>query len=95
MKKNSTITMEKEDLIESLKFGYEEYKTVSKQEDEVELAHIKGFCSALEQIGIFFGSMSNEEIAEIKYPIIGKVSMKLSKKVNLDEPSYIRRKKHL
>lgn len=38
-----------EDLLEGLKNGYQEYKeSVENGSDEVDLAHVKGFCTTIE-----------------------------------------------
>ena len=43
------IQIPKEELLESLKDGYTEYKNaVAAGSDEVDLAHIKGFCTTIE-----------------------------------------------
>ena len=75
------IQIPKEELLESLKMGYNEYKDcIGTGADEVDLAHVKGFCTTLEQILSAYGDVSLEEILEIKRPIIGEVSLRRKKK---------------
>lgn len=83
-----------QDLLESLKAGYEEYKICSqKGHDEEDLAHIKGYCTTIEQILAAYGKVTSTEMMEIKRPIIGNVSLRRKKIVDYDEPTYLRRKK--
>jgi hypothetical protein len=89
-----------EDLLESLKSGYQEYKeSVENGSDETDLAHIKGFCTTIEQMLSLYGKVSVETIMEIKRPIIGNISLRRKKKnsfnfqnANLDEPTILRQK---
>jgi len=75
------IQIPKEELLESLKMGYNEYKDcIGTGADEVDLAHVKGFCTTLEQILSAYGDVSLAEILEIKRPIIGEVSLRRKKK---------------
>lgn len=90
-----------EDLLESLKSGYTEYKeSIKNGSDEVALAHIKGFCTTIEQILKLYGDVSSEEIKAIKHPIIGDISLRRKKEnilnysdTDLDEPTILRRQK--
>lgn len=92
-----------EDLLDSLKTGYMEYKeykeSVKNGSDEVALAHIKGFCTTIEQILNLYGNVSSEEIMAIKRPIIGDVSLRIKKNIlnysdtDLEEPTILRRQK--
>lgn len=71
------IQIPKDELLESLKLGYTEYKdSVSIGLDDVDLAHIKGYCVTIEQILSAYGGVSKEEMMEIKGPIIGNVSLR-------------------
>ncbi len=95
------ITIPVEDLLDSLKSGYTEYKeSVENGAVEVELAHIKGFCTTIEQIIRLYGNVSSEEILKIKRPIIGDISLRRKKKniynfsdTDLEEPTILRRQK--
>lgn len=91
-----------DDLLDSLKSGYIEYKeSIENGSDEVDLAHIKGFCTTIEQILNVYGNVSSEGIMEIKRPIIGNISLRKKKKKNilnlsdtdLEEPTILRRQK--
>ena len=91
-----------EDLLESLKDGYTEYKKCAANgNDEADLAHIKGFCTTIEQILAAYGGVTKETMMAIKEPIIGDMSLrrkvKNSTKIDLDadleEPTIFRRKK--
>jgi hypothetical protein len=89
-----------EDLLDSLKTGYMEYKeSVKNGSDEITLAHIKGFCTTIEQILNLYGNVSSEEIMAIKRPIIGDVSLRIKKNIlnysdtDLEEPTILRRQK--
>ena len=89
-----------EDLLEGLKSGYQEYKeSVENGSDEVDLAHVKGFCTTIEQILSLYGKVSVETMMEIKRPIIGNISLRRKKKkifnyqdTDLDEPTILRQK---
>jgi len=87
----------KNELAESLKYGYENYKTaVENGADEIELAHIKGFCTTIEQILSAYGDFSLEDIMKIKRPIIGEISLRYKSTklgINLEEPTYLRNQK--
>ena len=92
------IEIPKEELLESLRFGYIEYKEcVSKGNDEEDLSHIKGYCTTLEQILSGYGDVTKEQILNIKKPIIGNVSLRRKTKKgidsNLDEPTVFRIKR--
>ena len=61
------IHIPKEELFESLKHGYIEYKNgVANGIDEIDLADIKGFCTTIEQISSAYGNVTHEEIVGIK-----------------------------
>ena len=92
------IQIPKEELLESLKLGYLEYKEcISNGTDEVDLAHVKGYCVTLEQILSAYGDITKEEMLNIKRPIIGNVSLRRTNKKdldsNLDEPTIFRIKR--
>lgn len=91
-----------EELLDSLKEGYTEYKKCAANgNDEVDLAHIKSFCTTIEQILRAYGDIAPEEIRKIKEPIIGNISLGRKKKnstkidleADLEEPTIFRRKK--
>jgi len=89
------IEIPKEELLESLRIGYLEYKqSVMNENDEEDLAHVKGYCVTIEQILSGYGGVSKEMLA-IKRPIIGNVSLRRKTKginaINLDEPTVFRR----
>ena len=89
----------KEELLESLRLGYLEYKEcVSDGTDEVDLAHVKGYCVTLEQILAAYGNVTKEDMLSIKRPIIGNVSLRRKSKnsldSNLDEPTVFRIKRN-
>lgn len=94
------IKIAKEELLESLKYGYIEYKQcVSSGSDEIDLAHVKGYCVTLEQILSAYGGVTSDEMMRIKRPIIGDVSLRRKKrekgqnhsKVNYDIPTIYRK----
>ena len=85
------INIEEEELKGSLQKSYETYKAFLKNNDKEKLAFAKGFCSALEKIAIAYGSFTNEQIQDIKFPIIGNVTMSVETKSDLDTPTYIRK----
>ena len=92
------IQIAKEELLESLKYGYTEYKNgIANSDSEVDLAHVKGFCTTIEQILSAYGNVSLEEILKIKRPIIGEVSLRRKKnkkvssgKIDYDIPTIFR-----
>ena len=94
------ITIPKEELLESLKYGYTEYKNgIANGDSEVDLAHVKEFCTTLEQILSAYGNVTLEEILEIKRPIVGEVSLRRKKKqresnkeVDYEIPTIFRKK---
>lgn len=77
------IQIPKDELLESLKLGYTEYKDCAANgSDEVDLAHVKGYCVTLEQILSAYGGVSSQEMMRIKRPILGEVSLRRAKKQN-------------
>lgn len=89
------INIKEEVLEETLKMVYSDIKKAIEQDDKEELIHAKGFCCALENIALQYGSYSSEDIANIKTPIIGNISMSPNKATDLDIPTYLRRQKML
>ena len=82
------------DLLLALEDGYKDYKDSLKNDTGAEdLAHVKGFCTTLEQILSTYGDVTSAEIMEIKNPIIGNISLHRKKSVDYDTPTYIRRQK--
>ena len=74
------IQIPKDELLESLRAGYQEYKDcVANGSDEVDLAHVKGYCTTIEQILNAYGGVSAEEMMKIKRPIIGEISLRRAK----------------
>lgn len=90
-----------EDFLDSLKGGYTEYKEcVANGSDEIDLAHIKGFCTTIEQILNVYGNVTSQEIKQIKQSIIGNISLarktkniSICQEIDLDEPTILRRLK--
>ena len=77
------IQIPKDELLDSLRVGYQEYKdSVANGSSAVDLAHVKGYCTTIEQILSAYGGVSAEEMLEIKRPIIGDVSLRRGKKKN-------------
>ena len=65
------------DLLDSLKSGYQEYKDcLENNHNENDLAHIKGFCTTIEQILASYGKVTKAEMLDIKKPIIGNISLR-------------------
>ena len=82
------IQIPKDELLESLKLGYTEYKEcLSNGNDKEDLAHIKGYCVTIEQILAAYGGVTKEEMIDIKQPIIGNISLR-RKKQNLINEDY-------
>jgi len=83
------------DLLDSLKSGYEEYRDcLEKGHDEEDLAHIKGFCTTIEQILASYGKVTKAEILDLKRPIIGNISLRRKPaKVDYNIPTFIRKQK--
>ena len=78
------IQIPKEELLESLKYGYIEYKNgVANGDSEIDLAHVKGFCTTIEQILSAYGNVTLDEMLEIKRPIIGEVSLRRKKETKV------------
>lgn len=88
------------EILSSLEDGYKEYKkSKAEGKSEVILAHIKGFCTTLEQIVSAYGGVTIEEIMKIKEPILGRESLRMNEgkenKIDLsadfDEPTIFRK----
>ena len=81
------------DLLGSLKSGYKEYKDcLEKGHDEEDLAHIKGFCTTIEQILSAYGQVTKSEMLAIKNPILGNISLRRkAPKIDYDIPTFIRK----
>ena len=91
-----------QEMLESLEEGYKEYKkSKAEGKSEVILAHIKGFCTTLEQIISAYGGVSVEEMMKIKEPILGNESLRMNdgkgNKIDLsadfDEPTIFRKRR--
>ena len=91
-----------QEMLLSLEEGYKEYKkSKAEGESEVILAHIKGFCTTLEQILSAYGGVSAEEMTKIKEPILGNESLRINedkeKNINLytdfDVPTIFRKRR--
>lgn len=68
-----------QEILSSLEDGYKEYKkSKAEGKSEVILAHIKGFCTTLEQILSAYSEISQEEIIKIKEPILGNESLRMN-----------------
>jgi len=92
------IQIPKNELLESLKEGYIEVKNCLENGSSIEdLAHVKGFCTTIEQILSVYGNVSKEEMMTIKEPIIGTLSLRRQsdkkglENINLEEPAIFRR----
>ena len=82
------------DLLRALEDGYKDYKESLKNDTGAEdLAHVKGFCTTIEQILVAYGEVTSSEILELKNPIIGNISLRRKKLVDYDTPTYIRKQK--
>lgn len=91
------INISKEELLESLKSAYIEYKNcVEKGHNAVDLAHVKGFCVTIEQILSAYRGVTKEEMLVIKRPILGDISLRRKvptiDKTNLETPTIFRKK---
>lgn len=91
-----------EELMASLESGYIEYKeSKAAGSSQVDLAHVKGFCTTIEQILAAYGGVTSAEMMKIKEPILGNESLrrKLSQSkdvdpnADLDQPTILRRQK--
>jgi len=92
------IQIPKNELLESLKEGYIEVKNCLENGSSAEdIAHVKGFCTTLEQILAAYGNVSKAEMVAIKEPIIGTLSLRRQsdkkglENINLEEPTIFRR----
>jgi phage terminase small subunit len=85
-----------DELLESLKVGYEEYKRVMEDhpEDKEDVGQVKAFCTTIEQMLAAYGNVTKEEMMGIKRPIIGEVSLRRKKKtqdIDLETPTIFRK----
>ena len=86
-----------DELLESLKVGYEEYKRVMEDhpEDKEDVGQVKAFCTTIEQMLAAYGDVSVDEMMEIKRPIIGEVSLRRKKRtqdIDLETPTIFRQR---
>ena len=80
------------DMLQALEDGYKDYKkSLADDTGAEDLAHIKGFCTTIEQILLAYGDVSSAEMMEIKNPIIGNVSLSRKRVVNYDIPTFLRK----
>jgi len=80
------------ELMQALEDGYKDYKKSIEDDTGAEdLAHVKGYCTTLEQILAAYGDVSAVEMMEIKNPIIGNVSLRRKKKIDYDIPTIFRK----
>lgn len=92
------IQIPKDELLESLRLGYIEYRDcLAKGNNKEDLAHIKGYCVTIEQILSAYGEVSKEEMLDIKRPIIGNISLRRKKQddkntVDINTPTIFRKK---
>ena len=75
----------KEDIFESLKLGYVEYRDcLSAGNTTEDLAHVAGYCNTLEQLLTAYGNVTAEEITIIIKPIIGDIYLRRIQQVDTD-----------
>jgi len=92
---NKVMQIPVSDLAKALEDGYKDYKESLKKDTGAEdLAHVKGFCTTIEQILVAYGEVTSSEIMELKNPIIGNISLRRKKLVDYDTPTYIRKQKN-
>lgn len=83
-----------DDLLNALEDGYKDYKkSLENNTDNEDLAHVKGYCTTIEQILAAYGGVTSAQMMAIKKPIIGNVSLRRKIHVDYDTPTYIRRQK--
>lgn len=83
------IEIPKDELLESLKEGYLEYaKCKRKGHNAIDLAHIKGYCVTIEQILNTYGNVLEEDILNIKKPILGEESLYRQPNTNIGSDDY-------
>lgn len=96
----ATIEIPLDELLDSLKEGYSEYKRcVENGADAEDLAHVKGYCVTVEQILSGYGGVTKETMMSIKEPIIGNISLrrkakntKIDMNADFEQPTVFRRK---
>ena len=82
---NKTIEIPIEELLESLKKGYIEYKDcLENTSNDIEIAYTKSFCATIEQILISYSDITHAQIMAIKRPILKRISVIDKKDINLD-----------
>lgn len=93
------IEIPKEELLASLKLGYEEVRDcMANGNDTVDIAHVKGYCVTIEQILSAYGGITKEEMMRIKQPILGNISLRRkvetsdSQGIDLETPTIFRKK---
>ena len=88
-----------EELMASLEDGYLEFKkSKAAGSSKVDLAHVKGFCTTIEQILAAYGGVTSDEMMKIKEPILGDESLrrkkseakKLDMNADFDQPTILR-----
>lgn len=82
------------DLLLSLEDGYKDYKqSLADDTGEADLAHVKGYCTTIEQILSAYGGVTAAEMMKIKSPILGNISLRRKNHVDYDTPTFLRRQK--
>lgn len=91
-----------DELMASLEDGYLEYKKCKASgSSRVDLAHVKGFCTTIEDILAAYGRVTCAEMMKIKEPILGDESLRRKKSegkeldlnADFDQPTILRRQK--
>jgi len=97
-----TMEIPVEELMASLESGYTEYKECKANgSSQVDLAHVKGFCTTIEQILAAYGGVTSADMMKIKEPILGNESLRrkiseskeLDMNADFDQPTILRRQK--
>lgn len=87
------------ELMASLEDGYLEYKkSKDAGSSQIDLAHVKGFCTTIEQILAAYGGVTSADMMKIKEPILGNESLRrkneskaLDMNADFDQPTILRR----
>ncbi|NOX14515.1 MAG: hypothetical protein GXP61_00475 [Epsilonproteobacteria bacterium] len=90
----SSVKIKYKEIEESLKSVYNSYKESIENaniDDNRDSIYLKGFCYVLEKVLEVYGKKDIAEIEAIKVPILGKISMGVRQKENLDKPTYLRK----
>ena len=83
---NRILEIPLQDLWDSLEDGYKEYRDcLAAGHDQEDLAHIKGYCTTIEQILNLYGGITSEEMLKIKRPIIGEVSLRRKRTIKQNQ----------